>query len=378
MWAATRATAGLAAAAATSAAVLPCFHPASKCAEQQQRPVRVGVIADVQHADLPDGYNFDRTTVRHYRGSLENVPKACAFWNTRKVDLIAQLGDAIDGQNKGLGQSERALSSVLRAFDGCDCRRFLHCIGNHELYNFSRADLRRKLHTAPQGFEYYSVEAAPGSGWRVVVLDPYQEALIGWEDCPERKQRALEWLRQHNPNDVTAECNWTAGLHGNSRCQVPYNGGFGPAQLAWLQQELAQADARGERVLVLSHVLLHPKAGNGTTMAWDFDRALEVLAKHDCVAVVLCGHDHQGGFHRDDHGVLHLTAKSPLNLGSQGSAFAVVELAQDSIELQAPAALEHVFAKGAVQAATPMPSVLSASAGGQGFHRARLALRPRK
>ena len=33
--------------------------------------------------------NFTRTTVRHYRGALENVPRACAFWNSRKVGAAA-------------------------------------------------------------------------------------------------------------------------------------------------------------------------------------------------------------------------------------------------------------------------------------------------
>ena len=54
-------------------------------------------------------------------------------------------------------------------------------IGNHELYNFDRAQLARQSGEGEWlkhgDKEYHSF--APADGWRVVVLDPYQLALIG-------------------------------------------------------------------------------------------------------------------------------------------------------------------------------------------------------
>ncbi len=48
---------------------------------------------------------------------------------------------------------------------------------------------------------------------------------------------------------------------------MPYNGGFGRAQLEWLDQELRAAAVVGERVVLNSHVLLDPRAGDGTWVA---------------------------------------------------------------------------------------------------------------
>ena len=58
---------------------------------------------------------------------------------------------------------------------------------------------------------------------------------------------------------------------------MPYNGGLGEEQLAWLRAELAAAAAAAERVVIMCHVILHPKACGGGTMVWDYPEALEVL-----------------------------------------------------------------------------------------------------
>ena len=42
-------------------------------------------------------------------------------------------------------------------------------------------------------------------------------------------------------------------------------------QLAWLREELQDARRQKERVVILSHVILHPKACDGSTMVWDYD-----------------------------------------------------------------------------------------------------------
>ncbi|KAJ1618103.1 hypothetical protein T492DRAFT_917127 [Pavlovales sp. CCMP2436] len=78
------------------------------------RAIRFGVIADVQHADAPDGGNYARTVVRHYRGALAQLGRAVHFWNEEQpapLDFVANLGDVIDGMCAKLGQSEAALGS---------------------------------------------------------------------------------------------------------------------------------------------------------------------------------------------------------------------------------------------------------------------------
>jgi 3',5'-cyclic AMP phosphodiesterase CpdA len=70
---------------------------------------------------------------------------------------------------------------------------------------------------------------------------------------------------------------------------------------------------------------------------WDYEEALEALrASPGTVAAVLCGHDHKGEAHTDEHGVHHLTFCSPLNKGIDGRAFGMMAVFEDHFELRGP------------------------------------------
>ena len=147
--------------------------------------------------------------------------------------------------------------------------------------------------------EFYAVRCCPG--WRLVVLDPFQNAVIGSEEGSEAWSRSFEFLRSKNKNIQDANAlkggGWFEGLPRRLKNFVPYNGGFGEPQLRWLQEELSDADACGDRVVLLTHVIIHPAACDGSTMAWDYEKALRLCQGHPCVAAVLAGHDHKGGYH---------------------------------------------------------------------------------
>ena len=64
---------------------------------------------------------------------------------------------------------------------------------------------------------------------------------------------------------------------------------------AW-EAALSNVVAAGERVVILSHVVLHPAACDGSTMVWDYEDALHEIHRSGVVMAVLCGHDHKGGF----------------------------------------------------------------------------------
>jgi|EP00670_Eutreptiella_braarudii_P007308 manganese-dependent ADP-ribose/CDP-alcohol diphosphatase len=295
---------------------------------------RFGVIADVQYCNCDDGTNFDGSVKRHYRGALSALGKAVDDWNSiEDLRFIAQLGDVIDGKCEKFGQSESDLADVMAQFQRCNVQEIYHCIGNHELYNFARWQLAQKLRTirGPHKKEFYSF--SPASGWRFIVLDPYQEAIIGLPIGSAPYAKALTELQQNNPNDVLHGGDWCAGLKGDQKRWVPYNGGLGDEQLEWMQRELHEAAAAGEQVVILCHVLLHPKAGAGSTMAFDFDKALSIVHASNCVVAVLCGHDHTGGYVQDDAGVHHLTFPSPLNEGDKAPCHAHVEVYPDRLEV---------------------------------------------
>jgi manganese-dependent ADP-ribose/CDP-alcohol diphosphatase len=369
------------------------MNPGSPTSSASSPMFRFGVIADIQYCDIEDGYNYARTQKRHYRGSLEMISAATTYWRERNVKFVCQMGDIIDGQcrssNKGPGgsTSETALASVLAALreagNGVD---FVHLIGNHELYNFNRDDLDSRLGTRSPvtGKEYHVVR--PCDGWRLVVLDPYHDAVIGAEPLPAgdgRWERAFDLLKQRNKNIQDPEAlkggNWFKDLAKEDKNFVPFNGGLGEVQRAWLDKELADADACGDRVVLLTHVALHPSACDGTTMVWDYEQVLQMLDEHECVGAVLSGHDHSGGYHQQvrreknlasrgtGNGrklkgdaeavgrketrsfggsvVHHITLQSPLNRGARGRCFGCVDLFEDAIVIRGPK-LSHILSDG--------------------------------
>eukprot|EP00567_Pseudictyota_dubia_P006491 CAMPEP_0197440594 /NCGR_PEP_ID=MMETSP1175-20131217/7053_1 /TAXON_ID=1003142 /ORGANISM="Triceratium dubium, Strain CCMP147" /LENGTH=398 /DNA_ID=CAMNT_0042970729 /DNA_START=87 /DNA_END=1283 /DNA_ORIENTATION=- len=307
-----------------------------------------GVIADVQWADAPDGHNYAKTVKRCYRGALKTLENAVEWWSTSLPDpcrpplFIAQLGDLIDGMNgpDKLNRSDEALAKAMDVLGRAPCPS-VHLVGNHELYNYDRRALAEASWLQHGDKEYYSF--VPAEGWRVVVLDPYQIALIGHARDDPRRLEAVDLIAKENPNVSPdgADGDWFEGMEnaGYRRRFVPYNGGFGREQLAWLGSELRNAAEAKERVLILSHVPVHPEACGGGNMAWDYEEALEVIRSEEaagCVAAILCGHDHKGNYIHDEFGVHHCTFSSPLNKGEEGSCFGVVDVKPDRLEIRGP------------------------------------------
>jgi manganese-dependent ADP-ribose/CDP-alcohol diphosphatase len=187
--------------------------------------------------------------------------------------------------------------------------------------------------------------ARPGqnrpSEWRFIVLNPFALGLMGRpRDDPTYKQ-ALSILKAHNPNDVESQgkTNWFAGLTGDEVRFVPFNGAFGEAQRGWLAKQLSRSAARGEKVVVLSHVPLIGAAGSARTTAWDGDEVCDVLAGEDgrrCVVAVIAGHWHPGGSARDTHGLFHWTAPAPLthsDAAGGGGCYGIVDVYEDRMEV---------------------------------------------
>lgn len=365
-----------------------------------------GVIADVQWADIDDGYNYMKTVKRCYRGSFQTLCAAVEYWNafnTRQrpsgtttmttappssssLAFIAQLGDLIDGVNQKLGQSEAALHKALHELNSVtaedpaggtqEARKTripaVNIIGNHELYNFDRHYLHTANWLRHGDKEYYSFRPVPG--WKMIVLDPYQISLLGYDtdQTDPRYVAALEVLTHENPNCVPTNdtgANWFDGIDPDKPYQrrfVPYNGGFGPDQLTWFRQEVQQSRAAQERVIVLSHVILHPQACGGGTMAWDYEQALAIIhdvntntsnaadadadtdtdttedatttnTQDQVVVAVLCGHDHKGNYYYDDLAqVHHCTFISPLNKGTEGKAYGMIHVSNTQLEIIGP------------------------------------------
>lgn len=140
--------------------------------------------------------------------------------------------------------------------------------------------------------------------------------------------------------------------------------------------------------MVLSHVVIHPESCEGTTMAWDYDQALRLI-ESSCgtVALVLAGHDHEGGFaqsaisstcsssaaakksvteggSKDDSGVgtYYVTLQSPLNRGRDGECYGAVELYDDQILIKGPK-LDHLLHSSLLEQYPSTTSLLSCADG---------------
>jgi manganese-dependent ADP-ribose/CDP-alcohol diphosphatase len=296
-----------------------------------------GVIADIQYADIEDrGHPESR---RHYRHTLEVVKSATQWWRDNgKLDFLLHAGDMIDQ----LADSDGAEPIVaLHAVASCMPKdvETLALIGNHELYNFTRNELRLGLDTpfifaGPNGaFNFrYEPPAVQKAKWRFLVIDPFEVSVISGGRGADLDPDARLMLRMHNPNFESLftkhpdaktlhdldQCDWYAGIVDRganlSARWTPLNGAMSQNQLGWLRNELETANREGVHVCILTHIPLHPNA-HPDNLAWNYDEIMSVLQDHrlgKCVQMVISGHAHCGGFCTDEHGIHHLTFETPM------------------------------------------------------------------
>ncbi|XP_053068481.1 manganese-dependent ADP-ribose/CDP-alcohol diphosphatase isoform X3 [Acinonyx jubatus] len=220
-----------------------------------------GVIADIQYADLEDGYNFQGNRRRYYRHSLLHLQGAIEHWNTEGSPprCVLQLGDIIDGYNAQYKASEKSLELVMNTFQMLKVPVH-HTWGNHEFYNFSRNYLTNsKLNTKfledqivhhPETVpseNYYAYHFVPFPQFRFILLDAYDLSVLGVDQSSAKYQQCLKILKGHNPN---SELNSPQGL---SEPQfVQFNGGFSQEQLNWLNEVLTFSDTNQEKVVIVS------------------------------------------------------------------------------------------------------------------------------
>ncbi|XP_061087525.1 manganese-dependent ADP-ribose/CDP-alcohol diphosphatase isoform X2 [Conger conger] len=308
-----------------------------------------GVIADIQYADIEDGFNFLHTRKRYYRNSLRLLHRANEKWKEEAVQpsFIIQLGDVIDGFNKKYNASETALETVVNEL-GKSAIEVHHVWGNHEFYNFSRDELlisalnSRTMNdtlsedTTESGNvsnteESYAYHFSPAPHFRFVVLDAYDLSLIGRKEPNVSYYQALELIQAHNDND---DLNFPPALGGLEQRFVKFNGGFSQGQLDWFDRLLTLSDEKLEKVIVVSHLPVHPYSTDPICLAWNYERVLSILHSHKCVVCFMAGHDHDGGYYRDDCGVHHLTFEGVIETPPESDAFGTVYVYEDRMALK--------------------------------------------
>lgn len=306
-----------------------------RCPEQQPL-FTYGVIADIQYADIDDGFNFTRTRKRYYRSSLQLLKNALKSWSESAVkpDFILQLGDVIDGFNKLRGASQPALDAVLREFGTCPAKVH-HVWGNHEFYNFSRSELvgspldsSMYADRRPNQGDIYAYQFSPLPGFTFVVLDAYDVSLLGRPESSEQYKDAKNLIKLYNQNE---DLNCPPEHH--SRFTM-FNGGFSQDQLDWLDSVLSAADEKQERVTIVSHLPVHPDSTDHICLAWNHEELLAVVRSHSCVVCYMAGHAHDGGYCLDeDTGVHHLTLDGVIETRPDSDAYGTVSIYADRMVL---------------------------------------------
>ena len=327
----------------------------------------IGVIADVQHADIENNYNYHKTYMRFYRHAIEKFKEAVKVWNESKVDFSIQLGDVLDGfsvkhgcrdndllnitdviqQFKSVGLPvQRTPSGVYTALaedapEDAKAPYMCHLWGNHEFYNYTRAELWRSElnsfvvspdatttatsldemndHQLNADFGYYYLFTH--KGFRFLALDPYDIGKISRADGSDSHTRAVNTLLKHkNDKEKTHVVSW--------------NGALSNAQLTWLHNELAAATQAGEKVIILSHVPLDARASRPASIIWNQAEVLRMINCFECVVACLAGHYHEGGYYHDKKNrIHHLTFQGVIERDPATNAFAVLELYSDHIKV---------------------------------------------
>lgn len=304
------------------------------------------LVTDVQYADVDDGWDFHRVSQRYYRGALRQLEACAAEWlrvhrDEQRLAFAVDLGDALDGKNRAAGTTRAALAQVQRAWAPVSAAlggAVHHLVGNHELYNLSRAEFHRELLWPParklaDGDDlrcYYDFTVPQAPRYRFVVLDSYGLALLGRDKGDATRQAALDLLRRANPNEVL---NSPDGLQGVARRFVAFNGAVDDAQLEWLRGTLARADAAREHVLLFSHIPLHPATAPPSCLLWNFPQVLEAIAQVRCVRAVFSGHSHNDGY-VEDRGTHFVSSDAILECAPHETAHAVVELHADRVRVR--------------------------------------------
>lgn len=312
-----------------------CRPPRGAGGESSTRPVlfSVGLMADLQYADLDNGESFVEKSVRRYRQSLDILRSGAAEFALAKTSINVLLGDLIDFKSTIDNKADLCLSRILEITKAPGVGPFHFIVGNHDLNAFSRPRVHSqylppsvRAATPPSGeILYYSLK--PHAGFKFLFLDPFD--VSSFNASSEAKQRqAQDLLKASNPNmaDDKKNGNWFTGLSPEDRRYVPYNGMIGVTQLRWLQDELLSATRLGERVIVFSHLPIFSRCVDPGGLMWNAEPVLEIVHLSPCVVAWVSGHDHQGGYAVDEFGVHHIIPPAPLECDEGQVAFGVLHI----------------------------------------------------
>ena len=261
---------------------------------------RFGVIADVQYCDCAPATAMNR----YYRRSADKLSDCLATLARQDLRFILDVGDLID---RDFASFEAILSVYQTA--GVPVHRTL---GNHDYaVNTTHLDeVPRRLQLTPSG--YYSIDY---DAWRLVVLNGNEVSLFATRAGTPLRHEAERTLAALQQQQAANAQEW--------------NGGVSETQLAWLDQQLAQAQQAGQSVIVAGHYPLYPA---GAHNLWNDTAVMNILEQYPSVVAYFNGHQHAGnyGYHR---GIHYVNFKGMVETENENT-FAVVEVFAHRLAVQ--------------------------------------------
>ncbi|XP_071968836.1 manganese-dependent ADP-ribose/CDP-alcohol diphosphatase isoform X2 [Engystomops pustulosus] len=304
-----------------------------------------GVIADIQYADIDDGYNYTKTRMRYYRNSLSLLKGAMNEWASEPhtPQFILQLGDIIDGFNVKYKTSESSLKKVLAEIEKLNTPVH-HIWGNHEFYNFTRKQLMESRLNSSRCQETstkfteddgdlldstYAYHFSPCPNFRLLLIDSYDFSVIGRDPSTDKHLKSSKLLKQKNPNEDKNSPKDLAETR-----FVQFNGGISTAQLNWINEVLEASDKNLEKVMVAGHLPIHPGSTDFVCLTWNYEKVLALLQAHPSVVAYFAGHDHDGGYFLDECGIHHLTFNGVIETPPESQAFGTMYIYRDKMVLK--------------------------------------------
>lgn len=261
---------------------------------------KFGILSDIQYADA------DAQGERDFRASLPKLRVAVDALNRQNLQYTLHLGDLIDHDWQSFEPVMEELSRLAHPLH--------HVLGNHDLDvdNERLSSVPAKLGLPSNGYRAFGTD-----NLRFIILDTNELSL--YRHPPE----SASW---HAAQTMLAKLQQTGAVQAK-----PWNGAVSAKQLAWLEEELSDAERSGQQVLVCGH---HPLVSDTGHHAWNGDAILNVLLRHHAVCAYLCGHQHNGGVALAANGMPMITFRSLLG-PPEVNAWAVLTLTRSSLVIEA-------------------------------------------
>jgi 3',5'-cyclic AMP phosphodiesterase CpdA len=260
----------------------------------------VGIVTDLHYNRSKEVRNN-----RYYTLSAIKLAQAVDTFNKEKVDLVACLGDIIDSDL----DSYDDLAAILERLDS----PVFKILGNHDFLGPYGSPVQDRV-LERLGITRTCFDTCHGKV-RLIFLDSNDISV--YSRAAGTPERAL------------ADSILASLKESGSPLARQYNGTIGAGQLEWLENTLAEAQAKGQTVIVLGHMPLLPD--NIKASQWNGRETDSVLQRYSCVKAMLSGHHHHGAEAVSGHIVYH-TFKGMIE-GPENS-FAIVRIYKDKLEIK--------------------------------------------